>query len=184
MELRHVRVPDTWNLNTAEKCRRQVGRATPRKEMLPQRHAPAPSSQPPAHTHALRPSAAAESKLSYSPEVLALWGESDEKASDDWRAAKIKDFEEGGKMKETHETMEKLQEWMDEKIYGVGGTMDKTLKLRGSAPRARCRAAPFSSVAPRARLHSPRGVPPDRSTGGIERRRASLPCQTRAASST
>jgi len=81
-------------------------------------------------THKMPPPA--ESKLSHSPEVLALWGEADEKASDTWRAAKIKDFEEGGKMKETYETMEKLQEWMDEKIYGVGGTMDKTLKLRGN----------------------------------------------------
>ena len=35
-------------------------------------------------------------------------------------------------MKEKHETMEKLKEWMDEKVYGVGGTMDKTLKLRGN----------------------------------------------------
>jgi len=74
----------------------------------------------------------AESKLDYPADILALWGESDEKASDDWRAAKIKDFEEGGSMKDKYETMEALQAWMDEKVYGPGGTMDKTLKLRGN----------------------------------------------------
>ena len=35
-------------------------------------------------------------------------------------------------MVDNHVTMEKLQEWMDEKVYGVGGTMDKTLNLRGN----------------------------------------------------
>merc|ERR1719482_2371436 len=35
-------------------------------------------------------------------------------------------------MKETHETMEKLEEFMKNKVYGPGGTMDKTLKLRGN----------------------------------------------------
>jgi len=74
----------------------------------------------------------ADSKLDYTPEVLALWGDKDEKTSDEWREAKIKDFEEGGKMKEKYETMEALTAWMDETVYGVGGTMDKTLKLRGN----------------------------------------------------
>ena len=31
-----------------------------------------------------------------------------------------------------HETMEKLQEWMTEKVYGLNGTKDKTLKIRGN----------------------------------------------------
>ena len=70
--------------------------------------------------------------MSYAPEVLALWGAADEKASDEWRAAKIADFEAGGSMKTKYETMEALTAWMDEKVYGVGGTMDKTLKLRGN----------------------------------------------------
>ena len=35
-------------------------------------------------------------------------------------------------MKETHETMEKLEEFMTNKVYGKGGTMDKTLKIRGN----------------------------------------------------
>lgn len=61
-----------------------------------------------------------------------MWGEADEKASDEWRASKIKDFEEGGATKEKYETLEALNAWMDEKVYGPGGTMDKTLKLRGS----------------------------------------------------
>ena len=28
--------------------------------------------------------------------------------------------------------MEKLQEWMSEKVYGLNGTKDKTLKIRGN----------------------------------------------------
>ena len=28
--------------------------------------------------------------------------------------------------------MEKLQEWMTEKVYGLNGTKDKTLKIRGN----------------------------------------------------
>tara|TARA_B110001452_G_scaffold211589_1_gene182086 strand:- start:589 stop:1359 length:771 start_codon:yes stop_codon:yes gene_type:complete len=71
-------------------------------------------------------------KLDYSDEVLALWNEKDEAASESWRQDKIKDFEAGGKMKDTHETMEKLQEWMTAKVYGPGGTKDKTLKIRGN----------------------------------------------------
>lgn len=45
---------------------------------------------------------------------------------------KIADFDAGGKMKEKYETREALDAWMKEKVYGVGGTMDKTLKLRGN----------------------------------------------------
>ena len=68
----------------------------------------------------------------YSPKVLALWGEKDEEATQKWMDEKKADFEAGGKMKETHETMEKLEEFMKNKVYGPGGTMDKTLKLRGN----------------------------------------------------
>jgi len=71
-------------------------------------------------------------ELPYSPEVLALWNEKDEEATEKWRQDKIKDFEAGGPTKEKYETMEKLQAWMTEKVYGVGGTKDKTLKIRGN----------------------------------------------------
>ena len=70
--------------------------------------------------------------LPYSEEVLALWNEKDEAAAETWRQEKIKDFEAGGKMKDTHETMETLQEWMKGKVYGPSGTKDKTLKIRGN----------------------------------------------------
>ncbi len=36
-------------------------------------------------------------KLDYSEEVLELWNEKDEEASEKWRQDKIKDFEAGGK---------------------------------------------------------------------------------------
>merc|ERR1711865_1114712 len=45
---------------------------------------------------------------------------------------KIKDFEASGPTKDKYETMEKLQEWMSEKVYGLNGTKDKTLKIRGN----------------------------------------------------
>ena len=72
------------------------------------------------------------SLLSYAPGVLALWNDKDEEAVQKWKDEKIKDFEAGGKMKEQHETMEALEEFMKNKVYGPGGTMDKTLKLRGN----------------------------------------------------
>jgi len=68
----------------------------------------------------------------HSPEVIGLWGDKDEESSEQWRKEKIADFDAGGKMKEKYETMEALQEWMKEKVYAPGGTMDKTLKLRGN----------------------------------------------------
>jgi len=68
----------------------------------------------------------------YSPAVLALWGESDEVAAEKWRASKTEDFNSGGKMKDKYGEMSKLVEWMDTTVYGIGGTMDKTLKLRGN----------------------------------------------------
>jgi len=74
----------------------------------------------------------AESKLDYPKEVLALWREADEKASEEWRQQKITDFEQGGPTKEKFGSMEALTAWMDEKVYGPGGTMDKTLKIRGN----------------------------------------------------
>jgi peptidyl-prolyl isomerase F (cyclophilin D) len=70
--------------------------------------------------------------LEFSDKVLALWGEKDEASSAKWRADKITDFEAGGKMKEKHETMEALEAYMEKTVYGPGGTMDKTLKLRGN----------------------------------------------------
>jgi len=72
------------------------------------------------------------SLLDYSPAVLALWGPTDEEASETWRAAKIKNWDEGGEMKEKYETREALDEWLKTKVYGPGGTMDKTLKIRGN----------------------------------------------------
>uniref|UniRef100_A0A7S4C5F1 Peptidyl-prolyl cis-trans isomerase n=1 Tax=Chrysotila carterae TaxID=13221 RepID=A0A7S4C5F1_CHRCT len=71
-------------------------------------------------------------ELAYPPEVLALWNEKDEAASEEWRQQKIKDFEAGGKTKEKYETMEALQEFMTKTVYGPGGTKDKTLKIRGN----------------------------------------------------
>jgi len=64
--------------------------------------------------------------------VLALWGEADEAASEKWRQEKIADFDAGGKTKEAHASREALETWMKEKVYGVGGTMDKTLRIRGN----------------------------------------------------
>eukprot|EP00965_Chrysotila_dentata_P176294 5821199-Pleurochrysis_carterae.AAC.5 len=68
-------------------------------------------------------------ELAYPPEVLALWNEKDEAASEEWRQQKIKDFEvraqdpsAGGKTKEKYETMEALQEFMTKTVYGPGGT--------------------------------------------------------------
>jgi len=68
----------------------------------------------------------------YSAAVLALWGDKDEEATKTWMDEKIADFEAGGKMKEKYETREALDEFMKQKVYGPGGTMDKTLKLRGN----------------------------------------------------
>jgi peptidyl-prolyl isomerase F (cyclophilin D) len=69
---------------------------------------------------------------SYSSAQLALWGESDEEATKKWWDEKVADFEAGGKMKEKYETMEALVEFMTGKVYGPGGTMDKTLKIRAN----------------------------------------------------
>lgn len=68
----------------------------------------------------------------YNEKVLSLWGDKDEEATKKWMDDKIADFEAGGKMKETHETREKLDEFMTNKVYGPGGTMDKTLAIRGN----------------------------------------------------
>eukprot|EP00325_Prymnesiales_sp_UTEX-LB-985_P001861 CAMPEP_0174694072 /NCGR_PEP_ID=MMETSP1094-20130205/709_1 /TAXON_ID=156173 /ORGANISM="Chrysochromulina brevifilum, Strain UTEX LB 985" /LENGTH=255 /DNA_ID=CAMNT_0015890199 /DNA_START=44 /DNA_END=811 /DNA_ORIENTATION=+ len=68
----------------------------------------------------------------FSDAIIGLWGESDIAATDKWRTGKIADFEAGGKMKEKYETMEALEAYMKETVYGVGGTVDKTLTLRGN----------------------------------------------------
>merc|ERR1711998_566346 len=68
----------------------------------------------------------------YSPEVIALWGDKDEDSTATWMDEKIKDFNDGGKMKEKYETIDALNELMVGKVYGPGGTMDKTLKIRGN----------------------------------------------------
>ena len=55
-----------------------------------------------------------------------------------------------------HETMEKLQEWMTEKVYGLNGTKDKTLKIRGNPkvfieitpPTSRTATPPATSLLP------------------------------------
>ena len=43
-------------------------------------------------------------ELPYSPEVLALWNEKDEEASEKWRQEKIKDFEASGATKDKRVT--------------------------------------------------------------------------------
>ena len=65
-------------------------------------------------------------------EIIALWGKEDEKASEEWREKKRKDFADGGAAKEKHGTLEALEEWMKTTVYGPKGTMDKTLKIRGN----------------------------------------------------
>jgi len=64
--------------------------------------------------------------------VLKLWGESDEVATTKWMDEKVADFEAGGKTKEKYETEDALNEFLINKVYGPGGTMDKTLKIRGN----------------------------------------------------
>jgi len=52
--------------------------------------------------------------------------------------------------------MEKLQEWMTEKVYGLNGTKDKTLKIRGNPkvfieitpPTSRTATPPATSLLP------------------------------------
>jgi len=68
----------------------------------------------------------------YSPAVIALWGEKDEASTATWMGEKRDDWNAGGKMKEKYPTLEELESWMEDKVYGPGGTMDKTLKLRGN----------------------------------------------------
>ena len=70
----------------------------------------------------------------YSPEVIALWSDADKAAVRRWKEQKIANFEAGGTMATTHVSREALDEWMEEKVYGLGGTMDKALKMR-SNPR-------------------------------------------------
>jgi cyclophilin family peptidyl-prolyl cis-trans isomerase len=64
--------------------------------------------------------------------VLDLWGDKDEESVVKWMDEKRADFEAGGKMKEKHETMEALEAFMKNKVYGPSGTMDKSLIIRGN----------------------------------------------------
>ena len=68
------------------------------------------------------PKMAAE--LPYSPEVLALWNEKDEEASEKWRQEKIKDFEAGGPTKEKHETRVKTQARSGQRGGSHGGWVE------------------------------------------------------------
>merc|ERR1719162_2035101 len=74
----------------------------------------------------------ADLKDKYSEDIIKLWGAKDEETSEAWRQEKIADFNAGGKTKEKYETMEALEEFVRNKVYGVGGTVDKTLTLRGN----------------------------------------------------
>eukprot|EP00308_Calcidiscus_leptoporus_P009382 CAMPEP_0119374220 /NCGR_PEP_ID=MMETSP1334-20130426/30131_1 /TAXON_ID=127549 /ORGANISM="Calcidiscus leptoporus, Strain RCC1130" /LENGTH=252 /DNA_ID=CAMNT_0007392235 /DNA_START=56 /DNA_END=814 /DNA_ORIENTATION=+ len=65
-------------------------------------------------------------------EVLALWTLKDEEKMEEWRQGKLKDFEAGGKTKAKYETIDALQEYMRKTVYGVGGSVDQGLTLRGN----------------------------------------------------
>jgi len=68
----------------------------------------------------------------YSPEVLALWGAKDEESVAKWAGEKQSDWDAGGATKDKYPTQEALDEFVKNKVYGPGGTMDKTLTLRGN----------------------------------------------------
>ncbi len=70
--------------------------------------------------------------LPHSEAVRALWGEKDEEASEKWRNEKVASWEAGGKLKEKYGTREELDAYLEQTVYGPGGTMDKTLKIRGN----------------------------------------------------
>ena len=92
---------------------------------------PLPSFASPPVGHTRVPPTIMTTELPYSPEVLALWNEKDEEASEKWRQEKVKDFEASGPTKEKYETMEKLQEWMTEKAC-------QHVKGRQNSPVAAC----------------------------------------------
>lgn len=71
----------------------------------------------------------------YSPAILNLWMEEDEKITTEWMDKKIADFDAGGPMKEKYETREALDAYMIKTVYEIGGTMDKGLALRDPAVR-------------------------------------------------
>jgi peptidyl-prolyl isomerase F (cyclophilin D) len=68
----------------------------------------------------------------YDAKILSLWAASDEEATAKWMLDKVKDFEAGGATKEKYDTREALDEFLNNKVYGLGGTMDKTLAIRGN----------------------------------------------------
>ena len=59
-------------------------------------------------------------ELPYSPEVLALWNEKDEEASEKWRQEKIKDFEASGPTKDKRETRVDMA-WVPARRVPPGG---------------------------------------------------------------
>ena len=69
----------------------------------------------------------------YSDELIkALWSDADEAAVRSWEQQKRAAFDAGGELKATHGTRAALEEWMAEKVYGLGGTMDRNLRLRAN----------------------------------------------------
>ena len=81
----------------------------------------------------------------YSDELIkALWSDADEAAVRSWEQQKRAAFDAGGELKATHGTRAALEEWMAEKVYGLGGTMDRN---SGCAPTR----GSFSTSRPMAR---------------------------------
>ena len=72
-------------------------------------------------------------ELPYSPEVLALWNEKDEEASEKWRQEKIKDFEASGATKDKRVTRVET-----EPRYGLGASAaGPTRRIGRGWPRLR-----------------------------------------------
>eukprot|EP00421_Protoceratium_reticulatum_P071445 CAMPEP_0168408094 /NCGR_PEP_ID=MMETSP0228-20121227/26496_1 /TAXON_ID=133427 /ORGANISM="Protoceratium reticulatum, Strain CCCM 535 (=CCMP 1889)" /LENGTH=340 /DNA_ID=CAMNT_0008421775 /DNA_START=77 /DNA_END=1099 /DNA_ORIENTATION=+ len=63
----------------------------------------------------------------WTEEQLKLWLEKDEASCNSWRDAKIKSWEDGGKLKETYPTREELDAWVSKQCKGV---KDKALWKR------------------------------------------------------
>ena len=64
--------------------------------------------------------------------IKALWSDADEAAVRSWEQQKRAAFDAGGELKATHGTRAALEEWMAKKVYGLGGTMDRNLRLRAN----------------------------------------------------
>ena len=67
----------------------------------------------------------------WTAEELALWKADDEAKCDEWKAARVKMWEDG-KLKEKYPTMEELNAWMEKQC---GNTKNKTLAIR-TCPKA------------------------------------------------